>query len=577
MPRSAKKQELELNQVIDSDNSLYIVRENKEGKYLTLLMNVTPEVLGVEKGENVGDARMVLCINSEYISLRLSQLTNIPTVNKIFAGSPFKGASKDLPYLQEWFFNKLLKAKELVYVNYAGKIEGSELWICREGIYQQGKFIFPLKSEGTIYSQDDKIYYIKIGRESVNPIYIPTLNKCDPANSISDVIELWFKQYEDKVLLGALLGFFIASVHLEKIQKLRGVKSFPQFFIFGTTEGGKTALCRSAMHFWGVDYSAISITGGTPFPIFRSTSTLNQMPIWYDEYRRNIGAAKEDFLRTNFDRTEFERGRPDQTVTTYKNRATLLLSGEDDIKDNANRRRAVSFMLQKKHKVQKKTFEYVSDQGEKLFPELLLFTLKSKFNNEIFNELYSLDLNTPNSTNEEKLCYAAFGAVFGREEGLKLLYAANEYWGKYMDEVKTSSLGIDFLSIADSWFKRTGKYKIEYTTFGALEWVDIDTKTNELLFAGASLARILQSDPLYYQNYELGVKAINRQLIEDYVSSYNSRKYMMGTQQRVVCIPYEENKEEENFNELYERIKHLKSQLVESEDQKNVNVLPIPF
>lgn len=328
----------------------------------------------------------------------------------------------------------------IILEDIVGKYTGEHFtfWIFRDHLlltHKKGERletpeIVPLNDQ-EIFQLEDKWIYLK--RSEINQSLIPILKdeskseetKYTPMLFLSD----WLSQLHNHALLLALLGWFIATIHIDKIQRLRDNYNFPFFVLTAETEGGKTALLQNAMRFWGVNYRGENFTSTTLFMEMVEFAQVSCMPIWRDEYR-NEGHAKnkEGWLRSVYTRSSSSRGRANQTVKRYDTKATLLLSGEDITEDPALYRRMLRFRLRKEDKVNQGQHEINSYKADECFTRALPMILSLPFNEEIFRKMMvSTNLHTPNDQKDEKMLYASLAAVFGEEIGLEALATANEY------------------------------------------------------------------------------------------------------------------------------------------------------
>lgn len=272
---------------------------------------------------------------------------------------------------------------------------------------------------------DGRIYHIDIN--SVSSDLLPTLNVFADLDNLDDLIEGWRGAYKSKPILNAVLGYFAACMYMPEIIKTR--KNFPLMGIIGTTAMGKTALLQTLYNFWGMNYKPYNYPSTSPFVELAQLCQASCFPIWRDEFRNEGHAfAKQSYLRSLYDRTPISKGTSSQQLKNYTPKGTLLLTGEDIITDPALRRRFVIFQLNDKYKLSYDEWEEVSFKAEEIFPSLFNHFVKAKWNEEVYNEIMLTPLTTDNSELEEKVLYAALGAVAGREYGIQAVKEADQFW-----------------------------------------------------------------------------------------------------------------------------------------------------
>ena len=99
----------------------------------------------------------------------------------------------------------------------------------------------------------------------------------------------------------------------------------PGLWLCGKKGSGKTTIARWLMKIWGFkDLQGTRIDKGcTPVAMARMLTQYSCVPVWFDEYRRNIPdiQQKESVLRGAFDRSSAAKGRMDSTNKTNTVRA----------------------------------------------------------------------------------------------------------------------------------------------------------------------------------------------------------------------------------------------------------------
>ena len=133
-------------------------------------------------------------------------------------------------------------------------------------------------------------------------------------------------------VMGPIIGWFFAAPSKPRISRVLG--AFPILVIWGTQGSGKSSLVMKV--FWpllGVasvePYSATE----TEFALLKLLSSTDSVPVFLDEYkpydmprrRRNV---LHRYMRRIYTGEVEERGRADQTLTTYRLSAPLCIAGE---------------------------------------------------------------------------------------------------------------------------------------------------------------------------------------------------------------------------------------------------------
>ena len=177
------------------------------------------------------------------------------------------------------------------------------------------------------------------GDEDINPREL--------FQSFSDGMLSTVGDYDGLLAIGMTLFYAAAP----EVYRDRG--GHPGLWLYGKRGGGKTTIARWLMQIWGFrNLPGIRIDRGTtPVGMNRVLSQYSSLPVWFDEYRRNIPDVeqKESVLRGAFDRSSTAKGRMDGTTKTTASRTltTPIVSGESSSSDSATRSRYVHVMVAK--------------------------------------------------------------------------------------------------------------------------------------------------------------------------------------------------------------------------------------
>ena len=200
------------------------------------------------------------------------------------------------------------------------KSEKHHLWICPDGAISKDGFLDPspiiyVPSGGSL---DGRICYKPTDDETFQKVAFAVFEHLPRVNLPEVVIPI--------------LGWFFASPMKPRLMKLVG--SFPTLFIWGTQGSGKSSLIIDV--FWplfGVrDAEPYSATE-TEFALLKTLSASRSVPVFIDEYKpydmpRYRLNTLHRYLRRLYRGEVEERGRPDQTITTYHLQTPLCVAGE---------------------------------------------------------------------------------------------------------------------------------------------------------------------------------------------------------------------------------------------------------
>jgi len=122
----------------------------------------------------------------------------------------------------------------------------------------------------------------------------------------------------------------------------------PMFFTTGITGSGKTTYAKFLCRLFWIE-KPVSIEGTTPFPLRVSLTLLDELPLFLNEFRTKMPGAPEKtaILKALFDGTAFERGKPNQTLESYKFSAYVFMEGEELPESGATRSRSVIWKVKK--------------------------------------------------------------------------------------------------------------------------------------------------------------------------------------------------------------------------------------
>jgi hypothetical protein len=169
-------------------------------------------------------------------------------------------------------------------------------------------------------------------------------------------IKLLFQRFSEGIFdtvgdYDGLLCVGMSLLYAAAQQVYRDYGGMPGLWLYGKRGGGKTTVARWLMRIWGFkELQGIRLDKTTTaVGMTRNLTQYSDIPLWFDEYRRNIPDIdlKEAVLRGAFDRSSGSKGRMDSTTKTNTVRAltTPIVSGEMSSPDAATRSRYVHALI----------------------------------------------------------------------------------------------------------------------------------------------------------------------------------------------------------------------------------------
>jgi transcriptional regulator with XRE-family HTH domain len=183
-------------------------------------------------------------------------------------------------------------------------------------------------------------------------LYCPYTGEMELENAISfrDCDDATFKQQcdlakelvnlnETNVIL-PILGWFFAVPFKRHFLNHPDYRHFPHLNIWGTRGSGKSGMAKLLWRMFGYTASDLPSASQTRFALLRMFTSTNSYPICIDEYKpydMKAGSpeAVRHFMRLSYDGMMDSRGRPDQTLVSYRVVAPVCLIGESPIDESA--------------------------------------------------------------------------------------------------------------------------------------------------------------------------------------------------------------------------------------------------
>ncbi|MBC8235923.1 hypothetical protein H8E77_40780, partial [bacterium] len=156
--------------------------------------------------------------------------------------------------------------------------------------------------------------------------------QCDLAKELVNI-------NEPNVIL-PIIGWFFAVPFKWHFMNHPDYRHFPHLNIWGTRGSGKSSLAKLLWRMFGYTASDIPSASQTRFALLRLFTSTNSYPICLDEYKpydMKAGSpeAVRHFMRLSYDGMMDSRGRPDQSVVSYRVVAPVCLIGESPIDESA--------------------------------------------------------------------------------------------------------------------------------------------------------------------------------------------------------------------------------------------------
>lgn len=431
-----------------------------EGKDDLLLINTTLEYLVLSADHSKAliriDGKKDLLVKTDILANK-SKLTELLFPYSCFA------SGQDLEWLKMALFAQYEEKKKVLNQplllvdcsNYCGRYtdENADFWILFNKILiKKGNEWETIKYEGTTNLDINGVtYYI-----NTTKLDSALLIQSDGAEenselSFEELLDYWQRQYGCTQLLYAVLGYFAATMYMPEVMESSHEGFFPLMVLFGTTAQGKTSLIQSLYRFWGVHAVPTDYTQVSPFVETKQVCSVGGFPIWRDEYRQTgYAPGKESILRSLYTRSTLNKGTSSQELISYIPKTTVLLSGEDTVTDAALRRRFVAFTLSEKYKLNGQEWSKQCVIADKYFSQLFYHFVRRGFNKEVFQKLLKLPLFTQNAEKEEKILYAALGAVTSYEFGEDIIKEGGVFWQSIVDDEPDAATGRQ--SIVDQFF-----------------------------------------------------------------------------------------------------------------------------
>jgi hypothetical protein len=171
-----------------------------------------------------------------------------------------------------------------------------------------------------------------------------------------------------------IIGWFFAVPFKRHFLNHSNYHHFPHLNVWGTRGSGKTETVKLLWRILGYTGKEIPSASQTRFALLRMFTSTNSYPICLDEYKpydMKAGSpeAVGHFLRLSYDGKVDARGRPDQSIVSYRLVAPACLIGESPIEESAMLERIIPSVLSPMA-IEKQTKEGIKRQ--EMFEKLVL-------------------------------------------------------------------------------------------------------------------------------------------------------------------------------------------------------------
>lgn len=207
------------------------------------------------------------------------------------------------------------------------------------------EFVFPDGSLGADgWLDDPETVHVNRDVALERAVAIPTDTADYDTEDVRTVLRRLHKTRDISRFLPVLAWFYAAPLR-PLIFEEWGATSFNHLNVTGNTGSGKTTTLRYLWRCFGVESDPFDVTD-TRFALMTALSASNGVPVWYDEYKP--GDIRDwqldrfhEFYRKAATGGVATRGNQDQTTTEYHLEAPLVVSGEEQIRPPAERRRSI--------------------------------------------------------------------------------------------------------------------------------------------------------------------------------------------------------------------------------------------
>jgi len=271
------------------------------------------------------------------------------------------------PVFEELFklWNHEYRGAHIMEFNEVGKLRN--FWLFGNCYIRDGETIWA-NGHGLIQKAHEAIMAPVPGEELV-----PILSY-QKELSVSKILNLFYKNLEFNGVLA--FSFVIATLFSDVIFSMKN--EFPIFFLFGKTQSGKNVLGRWLLRFFGIRGDGKNISRTTEAGMIRMLARLSNLPLWLDEFGRNLSPRKVENLKNIYNRSSYVQAEFSNDLKTKSPpiKGTLMLSGQATPDDSALFSRCV-FLNLSKYKRKDEYFTEIEQLSEN-FSSVLVQILRNE-------------------------------------------------------------------------------------------------------------------------------------------------------------------------------------------------------
>ncbi|WP_135534472.1 PriCT-2 domain-containing protein [Halostella pelagica] len=162
-------------------------------------------------------------------------------------------------------------------------------------------------------------------------------------DEVAEMIEL-IAQSRAPARITAILGWWYSAPHRPRIFDVS--RTFNPLAVIGRSGSGKTATLAALNQMWGMDTEPQSVSA-TKHAVLTGFAASRGVPVWFDEYRPEKTANYaidrfHDYYKKSATGGILPKGNHSMGTDDWHFRSPIVVSGESEIRSNAERRRTVN-------------------------------------------------------------------------------------------------------------------------------------------------------------------------------------------------------------------------------------------
>jgi len=202
----------------------------------------------------------------------------------------------------------------------------------------------------------------------------PDISQADIEAIASDLC-----RFNDSTIVYPVMGFIGYCFAKEAITP-KVDRHNPFMMLHGASGSGKSqTIERIIIPIFSSKFPFANIANETQFTLGHNSNFTNTTPVCYDEYKNSVLTPSQkriidNVLLSTYAQTPIERGRADQTITSYRLTAPFILAGEMTLDSTSlNHRRIDVFYSKSKRKGSEANFNRLIEQPLGAFGKALLY------------------------------------------------------------------------------------------------------------------------------------------------------------------------------------------------------------